>query len=161
LVNTIANHDISSFYIYAVVIAVMIVCDILTKGNPVKMLLIFSTAGIVSLFIGMFSSGIISAYAFMSVGLFCSTLWPCIFTIAVAGLGKHTNEGSSLLIMMIMGGGIVSWVQGELADKIGIQYSYITGVVCFAYLVFYAIKAKSILKSQGIDFDKLSGKGSH
>ena len=42
LVNTIANHDISSFYIYAVVIAVMIVCDILSKGNPVKMLLIFS-----------------------------------------------------------------------------------------------------------------------
>jgi FHS family L-fucose permease-like MFS transporter len=161
LVNTIANHDVSSFYIYAVVIAVMIVCDILSKGNPVRMLLIFSSAGILALCVGMFSSGIISAYAFMSVGLFCSTLWPCIFTIAVAGLGKHTNEGSSLLIMMIMGGGIVSWAQGELADKIGIQFSYITGVICFAYLMFYAIKAKSILKSQGIDFDSLSGKSSH
>lgn len=161
LVNTIANHDVSSFYIYAVVIAVMIVCDILSKGNPVRMLLIFSSAGILALCVGMFSSGIISAYAFMSVGLFCSTLWPCIFTIAVAGLGKHTNEGSSLLIMMIMGGGIVSWFQGELADKIGIQFSYITGVICFAYLMFYAIKAKSILKSQGIDFDSLSGKSSH
>ena len=161
LVNTIAHHDITPFYIYGAVIAVMIVCDIMSKGNPVTMLLIFSTAGIAALCIGMFSSGMVSAYAFISVGLFCSTLWPCIFTVAVAGLGRHTNEGSSLLIMMIMGGGIVSWLQGLLADKIGIQYSYVAGVVCFLYLVFYAIKAKSVLKAQGIDFDKLGTGGSH
>ncbi len=161
LVNTIANHEVSQFYIYAIVIAVMIVCDIASKNNPARMLLIFSIAGIAALFIGMFTSGIVSAYAFISVGLFCSTLWPCIFTIAVAGLGKHTNQGSSLLIMMIMGGGIVSWLQGVLADMIGIQLSYIAGVVCFAYLAFYAIKAKSVLQSQGIDFDKLNASGGH
>ncbi|RYF90007.1 MAG: MFS transporter, partial [Chitinophagaceae bacterium] len=151
LVNAIADHDVSDFYIYAVVIAVMIVCDILSKGNPVRMLLIFSIAGIAALCIGMASSGLVSAYAFTSVGLFCSTLWPCIFTIAVAGLGRHTNQGSSLLIMMIMGGGIVSWLQGVMADQVGIHFSYIVGVLCFAYLVFYAIRAKAVLKSQGID----------
>ncbi len=161
LVNTIAQHDVSQFYIYALVIAVMIICDIMSKGNPARMLLIFSAAGITALCIGMLSSGLVSAYAFTSVGLFCSTLWPCIFTIAVAGLGKNTNQGSSLLIMMIMGGGIVSWLQGVLADKIGIQYSYIAGVICFAYLAFYAVKSKSILKSQGIDFDKLNSGGGH
>jgi MFS transporter, FHS family, L-fucose permease len=153
LVNTIAQHDVSQFYIYLIVIAVMIVADILSDNNPVKMLLIFSVAGILALTIGMLTSGIVSAYAFISVGLFCSTLWPCIFTIAVAGLGKNTNQGSSLLIMMIMGGGIVSWLQGLLADKIGIQYSYVVGILCFAYLAFYAIKASSILKKQGIDYD--------
>ncbi len=153
LVNMIARHDVSQFYIYLIVIAVMIVADILSDNNPVKMLLIFSVAGILALVIGMLTSGITSAYAFISVGLFCSTLWPCIFTIAVAGLGKNTNQGSSLLIMMIMGGGIVSWLQGLLSDKIGIQYSYIVGVACFAYLAFYAIKASSILKKQGIDYD--------
>jgi MFS transporter, FHS family, L-fucose permease len=161
LVNVIANHDITPFYVYAVVIAVMIVCDILSKGNPVRMLLIFSSAGIVALLAGMVSSGMVSAYCFISVGLFCSTLWPCIFTIAVAGLGKHTNQGSSLLIMMIMGGGIVSWMQGMLADKVGIHLSYIVGVLCFVYLVIYAISAKSMLKKQGIDFDKLAGGGTH
>src|SRR4029077_20839215 len=116
LVNSIAKHDVSQFYVYVFVIAVMIACDIASKGNPVRMLLIFSLAGIAALFIGIFSSGIVSAYAFISVGLFCSTLWPCIFTIAVAGLGQHTNQGSSLLIMMIMGGGIISWLQGAIAD---------------------------------------------
>lgn len=161
LVNTIANHDVSQFYIYAAIIALMIICDLLSKNNPVRMLLIFSVAGILALMIGMFSSGMVSAFAFTSVGLFCSTLWPCIFTIAVAGLGKHTNQGSSLLIMMIMGGGIVSWIQGVMADSIGIHYSYIAGVLCFAYLAFYAVRAKSVLRSQGIDFDKLSGGGGH
>ena len=154
LVNTIMNHNVEAFYVYALVITVMIIADILSNNNPVKMLLIFSLAGITALLIGMFTTGLVSAYSFISVGLFCSTLWPCIFTIAVAGLGKNTNQGSSLLIMMIMGGGIVSWLQGLMADKIGIQYSYIIGIVCFAYLAFYAVKASAILKSQGIDYDK-------
>jgi FHS family L-fucose permease-like MFS transporter len=56
--------------------------------------------------------------------------------------------------MMIMGGGIVSWLQGYLADQTSIQTSYIVGVFCFAYLAFYAWKVSGILKSQGIDFDK-------
>jgi FHS family L-fucose permease-like MFS transporter len=56
--------------------------------------------------------------------------------------------------MMIMGGGIVSWAQGLVSDSIGIQSSYIVGVVCFAYLAFYAWKVSGILRTQGIDFDK-------
>lgn len=161
LVNTIAQHDVTPFFVYAVVIAVMIVCDIMSKGNPARMLLIFSVMGITALCIGIATSGMVSVYAFISVGLFCSTLWPCIFTLALAGLGRHTNQGSSLLIMMIMGGGIISFLQGVLADKIGIQLSYIAGIVCFAYLAFYAIKAKAILQSQGIDYDKLNAEGGH
>ena len=161
LVNTIANRSVDQFYVYAIVIAVMLLADILSKNNPVRMLLIFSLAGVAALLVGMLTDGMLSAFAFMSVGLFCSTLWPCIFTIAVAGLGKHTNQGSSLLIMMIMGGGIVSWLQGVVADSIGIHYSYIVGVVCFLYLAFYAFRAKSILQSQGIDFDALNKSGVH
>ena len=74
LVNAIMDHAVSQFYIYAVIIAVMIICDIASKGNPVRMLLIFSSMGILALLIGMFSSGLVSAYAFTSVGLFCSCL---------------------------------------------------------------------------------------
>lgn len=96
----------------------------------------------------------VSVYAYTSVGLFCSTLWPCIFALAIAGLGKHTNEGSNFLIMMIMGGGLIAPLQGYLADSIGIHLSYIVDVVCFLYLIFYAIKVKGILKSQGIDLEK-------
>jgi FHS family L-fucose permease-like MFS transporter len=53
---------------------------------------------------------------------------------------------------MIMGGGVISLLQGYLSDEnlLGIQWSYLVGVFCFVYLAFYAIKAKTILRSQGI-----------
>ncbi|MDN5627368.1 MAG: MFS transporter, partial [Weeksellaceae bacterium] len=149
LVNAIAQHDLKPFYIYPFVILVMIIADVLSKGNPARMLLIFSLAGILALVLGMTTDGMLSVYAFTSVGLFCSTLWPCIFALAVNGLGKHTNEGSSMLIMMIMGGGIISWLQGYIADLTSIHSSYIVGVVCFAYLAFYAVRVTQILKAQG------------
>ncbi|SFQ43355.1 MFS transporter [Parafilimonas terrae] len=162
LVNVIANHDVTPFYYYPFVIVAMIAGDILSKGNPARLLLIYSSFGIIALFIGMLTKGMVSAYAFMSVGLFCSTLWPCIFTLAIAGLGRHTNEGASFLIMMIMGGGIVSLLQGFLADNVlGIQWSYLVGVCCFLYLAFYAIRVKAVLKAQGIDYDHLESSGGH
>lgn len=155
-VTKIANHDITPFYIYGFVIIALIGADIASKGNPARQLMIFSICGITALFVGMLSSGIVSVYAFISVGLFCSTLWPCIFTLAIAGLGKHTNQGSGFLIMMIMGGGFISLLQGVLASDnlLGIQWSYLVGVACFAYLVFYAWKVKNVLQNQGIDYDK-------
>lgn len=161
LVNAIAKHDLSHFYIYGLIILVMIACDIASKGNPARMLLIFSSMGILALIFGMMTSGMISVYAFTSVGLFCSTLWPCIFALAINGLGKHTNQGSGYLIMMIMGGGIISWLQGTLADMTNIHISYVVGVLCFAYLVFYAIRVTGILKAQGIDLDKIKSEGGH
>ena len=161
LVNAIAKHDLSHFYIYGVIILVMIIADILSKGNPARMLLIFSLMGILSLAIGMMTSGMTSVYAFTSVGLFCSTLWPCIFALAINGLGKHTNQGSGYLIMMIMGGGIISWIQGMLADMTNIHFSYIVGILCFAYLAFYAVRVTKILKAQGIELDHLKSESGH
>ncbi|WP_297869039.1 MFS transporter [uncultured Flavobacterium sp.] len=158
LVNAIAKHDLTPFYVYALIILVLIGADMASKGNPARMLLIFSGLGILALLIGMATTGMTSVYAFTSVGLFCSTLWPCIFTLAVSGLGKNTSQGSSFLIMMIMGGGIVSWLQGVVADETTIHSSYIIGVLCFAYLAFYAWKVKGILKAQEISFEsKISG----
>ena len=124
------------------------------------MLMLFSILGILALLIGMATDGMVSVYALTSVGLFCSTLWPCIFTLAISGLGKKTTQGSNFLIMMIMGGGLVSLAQGYVADMTSIKTSYLVGVVCFAYLAFYAIAVKGILRKQGITFDaKVSGGG--
>lgn len=155
LVNAIAGNNLNIFYPYSFIILVMIMADALSKGNPAKQLLIFSLFGILSLLIGMITNGIVSVYAFISVGLFCSTLWPCIFTLAISGLGKFTNQGSSYLIMMIMGGGLVSWLQGWLggSDMMGIKLSYCVGVVCFLYLAYYGWKVQTILKNQGVVID--------
>lgn len=160
-VNAIARHDVSQFHGYALVIVLMIAATLLSRGNPARMLLYFALCGIAALLVGMATTGKASIVAFISVGLFCSTMWPCIFALAIAGLGRHTNQGSSLLIMMIMGGGIVSWLQGALADGVGVHMSFWVGVACFAYLAFYAVAARRALHRQGIDLDKLAAGGSH
>lgn len=160
-VNAIAGYSVSQFLIYAGVIVAMVVATLASRGNPARMLLYFSLCGIAALLIGMATTGWVSVIAFISVGLFCSTMWPCIFALAITGLGRNTGQGSSLLIMMIMGGGFVSWFQGWLADTTSTHYSFIVGVVCFAYLAFYAISTTGILRKQGIDLDKLASQGGH
>lgn len=143
-VNSIHNNDLTPIYYYGFVVLVLIAADYFTSHNPATQLATFSVLGIVALLIGMFTSGITSTYAIVSVGLFCSTLWPCIFTLAINKLGDYTNKGSGYLIMMIMGGGFISLFQGFLADQpaIGIRMSFFVGVACFLYLLFYALKTK-------------------
>jgi FHS family L-fucose permease-like MFS transporter len=159
LVNAAAKHDVQHFYIYGLVIIVLIIANFLSMGNPARQLIIFSGFGIVSLLVGILSTDPnVSVFAFCSVGLFCSTLWPCIFTLSISGLGKHTSEGSNFLIFMIMGGGFISVLQGYLAGDhlLGIANSYVVGIACFLYLAYYGYKARLDLKKQGIDLDALS-----
>lgn len=152
--NAIAEQDVSAFLSYGLVIVLVILAEALSKGDPSRQLVIFGMLGIVALITGMVAEGKWSIYAFVSVGLFCSTLWPCIFTLSIAGLGKYTGQGSGFLVMMIMGGGIISLLQGWLADPdlLGVRYSYVVGVFCFAYLIFYGFRAAAILKKQGVEF---------
>ena len=158
LVNFIAGYDIAQFYPYLFVVILLATADTLSDGNPARQLFIYSLLGMAALITGIFAQGIISVFAFISVGLFCSTLWPCIFTLSIAGLGNKTNTASSLLIMMIMGGGVVSLIQGALADDdmLGIQHSYWVGVVCFAYLAYFAIKIQKELQNRGLEFSKVA-----
>jgi FHS family L-fucose permease-like MFS transporter len=96
-------------------------------------------------------------------------MWPSIFALAIAGLGKYTSQGSAFLIMMILGGSIIPPIQGVLADTntnsgggiSGIHLSYIIPVIGFAYLAFFAWKAGSVLKKQGIDIDQMEASGGH
>jgi FHS family L-fucose permease-like MFS transporter len=109
--------------------------------------------GIAAMVIGTLTTGTVAIYAFLSGGLFCSIMWPAIFNLSIAGLGKYTTQGSAFLIMMILGGGIIPPIQGKLTDVIGIHQSYWVAVICFAYLAFFAFAVKGILRKQGIDYD--------
>lgn len=160
LANTIGGSDMSSFMPYIGLVFVLIAADFISNGNPVRQIILYASLGSLALIVGIFSSGYVSVFAFISVGLFCSTLWPCIFTLGIAGMGSKTNIASSLLILMIMGGGFITLAQGTLAadNLLGIQQSYWVGVACFAYLIYFAMRTSSILKNKGIHtFDASSG----
>jgi FHS family L-fucose permease-like MFS transporter len=160
-VNSKMGHEVSSFYSYLLVVGLLVVADFISKGNPSRQLLLYSLLGIAALIYGMTASGMSSVMSFVSVGLFCSTLWPCIFTLAITGLGSQTSQGANLLVMMIMGGGFVSVAQGLLAspDSLGIKNSYWVGVICFAYLAFYAWRVGKLLRDQGLEVSAVEGGG--
>ena len=151
--NSLAQYDMSALYFYIVCIAIQIAAFFVSQEKPARTLLIFSILGIIAMLIGLMSTGTIAIYAFLSGGLCCSIMWPCIFSLSIAGLGKYTTQGSAFLIMMILGGGIIPPIQGKLADLIGIHQSYWVAVACFAYLALFAFLVKGILKRQGIDYD--------
>jgi FHS family L-fucose permease-like MFS transporter len=162
-VNAISKHDVSILYYYIICVLVQIGAFYASNNKPARTLLIFGLLGMVSMLIGLFSTGTVAIYAFLSGGLFCSIMWPCIFALSIAGLGKYTTQGAAFLIMMILGGGIIPPIQGKLADYLqsksdgvigyGIHYSYWVPVVCFAYIALFAFIVKGILKRQGIDYD--------
>ena len=160
-VNIISGKDMKPLYFYVVCVVLQIVAFFLSNDKPARTLTIFGLFGIIAMLIGLFSTGTIAIYAFLAGGLACSIMWPAIFSLSILGLGKYTNQGSAFLIMMILGGGIIPPIQGKLSDIIGIHESYIVGVVCFAYLTFFAIAVKGILKKQGIDVDVIEIEGTH
>jgi FHS family L-fucose permease-like MFS transporter len=161
-VNTIAKNDMRPLYYYIVCVFVQIAAFYLSNDKPARTLLIFGLLGGTAMVTGVLSTGTIAIYAFLSGGLFCSIMWPCIFTLSVTGLGKYTSQGSAFLIMMILGGGIIPPLQGKLADYlqsksdvpgIGIHQSYWIPVICFAYVAIFAFAVKGILRKQGIDYE--------
>jgi FHS family L-fucose permease-like MFS transporter len=159
-VNMIAKNDMSPLYYYVLCVIVQIAAFFISQEKPAKTLLVFGLLGMTAMVVGILSSGQVAVYAFLSGGLFCSIMWPSIFSLSIAGLGKYTSQGSAFLIMMILGGAIIPPIQGKLADVIGIHESYWITVACFAYLAFFAWRVKGILKAQGIDYDsELSGGG--
>ncbi len=160
-VNTIAAYDMKPLYYYLVCVVIQIAAFYLSNDKPARTLMIFGFLGVIAMIVGTQTTGTIGTYAFLSGGLCCSIMWPCIFSLSIAGLGKYTTQGSAFLIMMILGGGIIPPIQGKLADVIGIQQSYWIPVVCFAYLAFFAIAVKGILKKQGINYEVASSGGGH
>ena len=158
--NSLHGSDVTNLLPYAVCIAVAIAAFFFGQEKPVKTLLTLSILAALAMVIGSFTTGIISVFAFISGGLCCSIMWPAIFSLGVGGLGKYTSEGAALLIMMILGGAIIPPLQGVFGDSItGLHKSYLVAAACFVILAFLALKLRSVLKSQGLDFDQQIGGG--
>ena len=160
-VNILSGKDMKPLYYYIFCVLIQIGAFFLSKDKPARTLTIFGTFGVAAMLIGLFSTGTVAIYAFLAGGLACSIMWPSIFSLSIIGLGKYTSQGSAFLVMMILGGGIITPIQGKLSDIIGIHQSCLIAVVCFAYLTLFAILVKGLLKKQNIDVDAIEVEGSH
>ena len=154
-VNKLYGNEITNLLPFSICILVAVAAFFFGQEKPVKTLLTLSILATIAMTVGIFTTGIVSVFAFIAGGLCCSIMWPCIFSLAVGGLGKYTSEGSALLVMMILGGAIIPPFQGAVGDgAFGLHNSYIVAATGFAFLAFLALKLKSVLKKQGLDFDQ-------
>jgi MFS transporter, FHS family, L-fucose permease len=94
-------------------------------------------AGLVAL--SMLTTGHFAMYSIILVGFFNSIMFPSIFTLGVAELGPLTGDGSGIMIMAIVGGALIPVAQGWIADHIGIHHAFFLPVICYLYILFFAL----------------------
>jgi MFS transporter, FHS family, L-fucose permease len=111
---------------------------IMSKVDAAKVLIVSSICAFAVMTVTVFASGALAMWSLIAVGLFHSIMFPTIFTLAIKGLGPLTEEGSGLLVMAIAGGALVA-VQGWIADRYGLQLSFLLTVACELYVLFYAV----------------------
>ncbi len=97
--------------------------------------------------ISMATNGSVAMISILAIGFFNSIMFPTIFTLGIEGLGPLTGEASGLLNTAIVGGAIIPWVQGLIADRIGIHHAFILPAICYLYIVFFAIKGQPLKRA--------------
>ncbi|WP_228893474.1 MFS transporter [Pseudoduganella aquatica] len=117
---------------------------LLTKANPRTVLGGCAVAASLLLLAGMFSHGYVAVLAVVAIGLFNSVMFPNIFTLGIGGMGVLTGKASSLQIMAIVGGAIVPLLQGVLADRIGVQLSFVLPLLCYAFVAYYGYRGSRL-----------------
>ena len=112
--------------------------------KPAVLLAINAAVIIGLLVVGALTGGKVAMFAVLLVGLFNSIMFPTIFSLSIAKLGKATSQGSGMLCMAIVGGAIIPPLQGLLADEIGLQMSFLLPTVCYAYIIYFAISGHKV-----------------
>jgi FHS family L-fucose permease-like MFS transporter len=118
---------------------------LMTRYSPRALLALFAVINIMLLGVTMSTGGTTATWSIVAIGLFNSIMFPTIFTLGIERLGPLTEEASSLLIMAIVGGAVVPFAQGALADRIGVQGAFILPVICYAYIVFYGLRGSRVV----------------
>ena len=155
LINYIAQPDIGgiteqqasryvSFYWTGAMIGRFFGTFLLAWLNPRRLLAVFAAIAGLLVLTSMLSQGHVAMYSIVAVGLFNSIMFPTIFALGIERLGPLTDKASSLLIMAIVGGAVIPWLQGVLADHLGVHHAFVLPVLCYAFILFYGLRGSKI-----------------
>lgn len=124
---------------------------LLGKNTPPAILALFAGFNILLLLLTMSTGGKAALWSVLGIGLFNSIMWSNIFTLAIARLKQYTSIGSSLLVMMIVGGAVIPLLQGFVADLpgVGVKLSFVVPMAAYGYLVFYGLKGYRPVAAEG------------
>lgn len=137
-------HDVLPFTIFLVL---NLIAFLIGRSLPARTLMVFSFIVIILLVTTLFTGGMIAIWTIIGIGLFNSIMWSNIFTLAIKDLGKYTSQGSSLLVMAILGGALIPLLQGAVADQLnGYHYSFFVPIFSYVYLAYYGWKGHIVKK---------------
>ena len=108
--------------------------------KPGKVLGIFATIAILLILISISTTGLVSMWSILAVGLFNSIMFPTIFTLAIDGIGELKPKASGLLCTAIVGGAIIPPAYGLLTDQIGFKTALVFIIICYGYILLYGYK---------------------
>ena len=97
-----------------------------------------ATLGVLLTLLALVTTGFTSVLCVALLGLANALMWPAIFPLAIAGLGKFTKLGSALVVMGIAGGAILPLLYGRMADSIGTQAAYAIALPCYLFILYFA-----------------------
>src|SRR5579871_6081950 len=128
-----------AFYWGGAMVGRFIGSGLLQKVRTGRLLALCAVCAAVLVAISMLSTGHIAMWSIILVGFFNSIMFPSIFTLGVAELGPLTGDGSGVMIMAIVGGAIIPYAQGAIADRIGIHHAFFLPVICYLYILYFAL----------------------
>lgn len=129
-----------SYYWGAAMVGRFIGFVVMQKVSPGKTLAFNAACSMALVLTAILGQGQLAMWAILGVGLFNSIMFPTIFSMALHKLGRFTGQGSGVLCMAIVGGAIVPFLQGFLADHIGIQLSFLVPLSCYAFILYFGLK---------------------
>lgn len=109
----------------------------LSQAAAMRICAIIALVG--SIVVAVVPNPVFSVCCIFLMALGCSLMWPALWPLAMADLGKFTKAGSSLLTMAIAGGAVMPWVQGLVQDAFSYQTSYWVSVPCFLFILYYGL----------------------
>jgi FHS family L-fucose permease-like MFS transporter len=129
-----------SFYWGGAMVGRFLGASLLARFNPGYLLAICAVVAGALITASMALNGHVAMWTILAVGLFNSIMFPTIFSLGEAELGSLSGTGSGLLSMAIVGGAIIPVIQGVIADHVGLHHAFVLPVVCYLYILFYALK---------------------
>lgn len=107
---------------------------------PARLLALYSLLNFFLVLLAVLLRGKFSVYALVGVEFFMSIMFPTIFSLSIRGLGARTKEGSSLVIMAIVGGAVFPVIAGRVSDASTIQVAYVVPAMCFLVVFYFALQ---------------------
>jgi FHS family L-fucose permease-like MFS transporter len=115
---------------------------LLKRISSSKLLTSVAFSAALLVLVAIISHGTLAAVSLLAVGLFNSVMVPILYNLSIADLGPNTGKGAGMLVAALIGGAVIPFAQGAIADRIGLHHSFILPAICYVAIAMYSVAAR-------------------